>query len=67
MVQALIKFRMSDGTDKYVNKNFNNKSHLDAYIKKVCRESGCFLDEVWDKTHTLSEEGTQEFLTNKNK
>ena len=46
-MKAQIKFRMPDGTDKYVNKVFSDKQHLDNYINTVCRTRDCFLDEVW--------------------
>lgn len=46
-IQAQIKFRMPNGKDKYVNKAFNDKKHMRAYIDKVCKQEDCDLDEVW--------------------
>jgi len=46
-MKAQIKFRMPDGTDWYVNKEFNDKKHLDNYMSKVERDKDCFVDEVW--------------------
>ena len=46
-IQAQMKFRMPNGTDKYVTKTFNDKKHMRAYIDKVCRQEDCDLDEVW--------------------
>jgi|5B_taG_2_1085324.scaffolds.fasta_scaffold09365_6 DNA-binding transcriptional regulator GbsR (MarR family) len=46
-IQAQIKFRMPNGTDKYVNKTFDNRKHMRAYIDKVCKQEDCDLDEVW--------------------
>jgi hypothetical protein len=47
LIQAQIKFRMPNGKDKYVNKTFNDKKHMRAYIDKVCKQEDCDLDEVW--------------------
>lgn len=46
-VNAQMKFRMPNGTDKYVTKTFNDKKDMRAYIDKVCRQEDCDLDEVW--------------------
>lgn len=46
-IQAQMKFRMPNGTDKYVTKTFNDKKHMRAYIDKVCKQEDCDLDEVW--------------------
>lgn len=46
-VKALIKFRMPNGTDKYVTKTFNDEAHMNAYIDKVRKQEDCDLDEVW--------------------
>ena len=46
-VNAQMKFRMPNGTDKYVTKTFNDEKHMRAYIDKVCRQEDCDLDEVW--------------------
>lgn len=46
-IQAQMKFRMPNGTDKYVTKTFNDVEHMNAYIDKVCKQANCDLDEVW--------------------
>ena len=46
-VNAQMKFRMPNGTDKYVTKTFNDVEHMNAYIDKVRLQEDCDLDEVW--------------------
>tara|TARA_R110000824_G_scaffold2998_5_gene13777 strand:+ start:7617 stop:8039 length:423 start_codon:yes stop_codon:yes gene_type:complete len=46
-VKAQMKFRMPNGTDRYVTKTFNDVEHMNAYIDKVCKQANCDLDEVW--------------------
>lgn len=46
-VNAQMKFRMPNGTDRYVTKTFNDVEHMNAYIDKVCKQANCDLDEVW--------------------
>ena len=46
-MKAQIKFRMPNGTDWCVNKEFNDRQHLDNYMTLVCSTKDCDVDEVW--------------------
>lgn len=44
---ADIKFLLPNGNTWYLTKEFNNRAHFDAFIRKIKREKGYTMDEVW--------------------
>ncbi len=46
-MNATIQFMDAYGKYVTMSRNFNNKLHLDNFIKYVSRKYGYTLDEVW--------------------
>ena len=47
MIKATLKFRDKLARDKYFNREFNNKRHIDNFIKYAERKWDYLLDEIW--------------------
>ena len=47
MIKATLKFRDKLARDKYFNREFNDKKHIDNFINYANREWGYLLDEIW--------------------
>jgi len=47
MIKATLKFRDKLARDKYFNREFNNKRHIDNFIRYAEREWDYLLDEIW--------------------
>ena len=47
MIKATLKFRDKLARDKYFNREFNDKKHIDNFINYDNREWGYLLDEIW--------------------
>lgn len=46
-IKADIKFILPNGNTWYLIKEFNNRTHIDAFIDKMKREKGYVMDEIW--------------------
>tara|TARA_R100000655_G_scaffold4938_3_gene15469 strand:- start:4200 stop:4538 length:339 start_codon:yes stop_codon:yes gene_type:complete len=47
-IKKQIKFFLPNGRTWYLIREFNNESHVDAFIDKMKRERGYVMDEIWE-------------------